>query len=194
MVAHAETGRPGDGTIRCAGRGKVHGWWRPGVTLISNGLLTGWHSTLPSDWFHYNGYESFDNVDKLISSQVFPLVGEKATVFWLYLIDFILMKCQVIHFVCSVTESVNNVNAKSEVFFVTHPPMARDLNLEVINYNKNLLFAIRKVRREAGHKLMVVGLHHWCLRQKRMWENPGRIPEMDLSMLLFLILDEVLKA
>ena len=89
-------------------------------------------------------------------------------------------------------DAVCDVREDSMIYFVTSVPLTGHDQLHVMNYNKNLLYAVRKVRRDRSPKpIKTVGLHHWCLQQKKSWDTLEDLTEQDKHMLMFLILSEV---
>ena len=161
-------------------------------TVLANVTLTGWTGRLPDGWFTYNGYEELDQLYELLAMGGLPLVGSQATVIWNVLDKRLFNKKKIIECVCNIRQVIFDINPSSIVYFVTHLPMQGERKLHVINHNKNLLFALRKLRREEPQFITrTVALHHWCIRQKREWRDVLTLEGPQISMLLFLIVREV---
>ena len=165
--------------------------WAPStVTLVSDGFMTGWRGTLPKQWFYYNGYAGLQDIAMVISMGVVPLIGNSATVLWFSMPD--LKKKEVVRQVHAVRQLIYDINPRSTVFFVTHVPL-KSINMKVINYNKNLLFAIRKIKREKPDlDTRAIALHHWCIKKRKLWAMAADILPSEINKLLFLIVNEVM--
>ena len=89
-------------------------------------------------------------------------------------------------------ELIFELDSHSIAVFVTHVPLMQQ-RMQVINFNKNLLFVIRSVKRKKPQwRTATVGLHHWCIAQGMLWAKLSDISQYELNMLIFLIVQEVL--
>ena len=181
----------GNSTIHYAGHDKdAEPWPREAITLISNGFTTNWSGTLPPGWFSYNGFAGFNDLVNVIAMGTVPLIGVRGTIVWLQLPD-VNNKRWLVNKIIDIRSMIYEVDCKSIVFFVTHVPL-RNHRLRIINHNKNLLFALRKIRREMKlGSTRAIALHHWCLKQNKLWAELEDVSVADINMLLFLIVSEV---
>ena len=166
--------------------------WLPSeVTVLMDGFMSGWHGRLPQGWFTYIDDWEISNVTDKIACGIVPLVGTLATMIWVGP-KGPTSKTAVVNAVKSIRQTIADINAESIVFFVTCLPLNGPGNMRQINFNKNLTFAVRGLRRKAGYPdSHIVGLHHWCLKQGTAWGGLHEVTDQQKSMLLWLITDSV---
>ena len=93
-----------------------------------------------------------------------------------------------------ICSAVQVIREDTVVYFVTHVLASGEQKFQVIKHNKNLMFAVRKFRRESFiDKVHTIALHHWCVKQRKSWQSVSQILLANHTMLLFLILMEVEK-
>ena len=190
---HAVGGVSGASTTRCDGRDKACHGWVPEVSIVTNGMLTAWKGTLPRDWFTFNCYENILQVANMIDDyDVFPLVAKYGTIIWMLSNECEISKNTLITSVRDICKTAQDVRPGTVVFFVTHVPLIGDSKFEVTNYNNNLMFVVRKLKRENEEHVRTIALHHWCLKQNKRWEDVTSITESERGMLVFLVMNEVL--
>ena len=149
--------------------------------LLTDGMLTKWTGKLPSDWFMYNGYEDIERISGMISSNILPMVGETGTILWFSPVCEKVNKRLVVWKVHEIIDAVWEINPTSLVYFTMSIPVTGEHSMNVMNFNKNLLTAVRKARREGNAKFIrTVALHHWCLQQNKCWSDVG-VPNLERS-------------
>ena len=149
---------------------------------------------LESQWFHYNGFECLDEMPELFLKNDWPLVGTKATVIWVTFEEKVWKRKEVVQNVCRIVDVVETLNPRTSLWFATHPPVSGPDMMSVVNFNKNLLFAIHKTKRHnRDMKIGSIALHHWCLRQGKNWWDWQSVLETERHMLVFLITDKVMR-
>ena len=161
----------------------------PLVALVMDGFLKEWHGTLPVGWFTFKGAVGLQNITKLIVSREFLIVGSQATVFWLNRPQ-LCNKRKLFNLITQVRNVVELIQPGSCVFFVTHVPMKGRLRAPTINYNKNLLYIVRKLKcQKPAVATKSVALHHWCLKQGKEWDNTNAMSQFELSMMFLIVLE-----
>ena len=165
-------------------------WPASEFTLCMDGFMSGNNTRLPGGWFTYIDDKELHEYNELVAQGVVPLTGKLASIFWV-IPGIKRSKHYVVTNVNSLTSLVLEIELRSEVFFVSSVPVVGSNRMNHLNFNKNVSFAVRKLRKKKV-KANFVGLHHWCLRQGKAWRTVEDITKSEKTMLLFLILDEVL--
>ena len=187
--------RSGVGTTRCDG----HEAWEDRVrtssfALVTNGMMVKWDGRMPMGWFTYVGTDSVKTISKLFDLLYLPVVGDVATVVWIALKEVKVNKNYVVKLVKQIVKKILNRNHGSTIYFVMHVPLLGPQELPVINFNKNLLYALRWLRRSNKVQCKAIALHHWCLRQGKKWNSVNEITKQEVYMLVFLIVLQVDKS
>ena len=138
MDVPEQCGDCGRDTTHCDGHDKVR-WWEPSVSIVSNGMLTAWTGTLPKDWFKFNGFVNIVEMSRFLGENCeMPLIGDKATVLWMFNEENFSKKV-VVSGVEHIAKTVMSVRLGSLVVFVRHIPLEGAWKMEVIKYNNNLM-------------------------------------------------------
>ena len=202
MEVHREKGENyGGGTTPCDGQ---PGWeedllcppdspvewptWE--FTLCMDGFMSGNNVRLPGDWFTYIDDKELHEYNDLVAQGAVLLTGKRASVFWINP-NIKHNKHYVVTNINPLVNVVLETEPGTEVFFVSSVPVVGSNRMNHLNFYKNVSFAVRKMCKK-NVRVSFVGIHHWCLRQGKVWETVEDITGSEKNMLLFLIVDEVL--
>ena len=177
-----EHGGYGEGIIHCDGRDSGGRWWKPEVTIISNGMLTRRKVKSPTGWFTFNGFKHITRIHELVA---------RATVIWCAVEDD-LRKNEVKMFVTNVCDAIRDICCSSVVFFVTHVPLCGEHQRRVVKFNNNLMYFLRQNCRMSGRPAtQTIAVHHWCLKQGKRWRGVEDIHAVEQQMLIEMVTGQV---
>ena len=125
-------------------------WVRQGSRLVETQIYIGdeWiinqmDREIAAGLVYLNCFDGMNQLHELVAKCEFPQVGDEGIITWLTFYNENFTRQQIVKHMYEILDMVWEIDPNSVIFFVTHPPVQGLGKLKDINYNKNLLFAIR---------------------------------------------------